>query len=80
AAWGSMVAGERIVDARVRDAIEGVLDDVESGAFASEWMAEAEKGQPRLDAGIREESQHPLELAGRRVRALMPYLSGSKSS
>jgi len=80
AAWGSLVTGERIVDARVREEIEGVLDDIESGAFARDWMAEAGKGQPRLEAGIREEAQHPLEHAGRRVRALMPYLSGSKAS
>jgi ketol-acid reductoisomerase len=80
AAWGSLITGERIVDAHVRDRIEVVLDDIESGAFAREWMAEADQGQPHLDAGISEESQHPLEHAGRRVRALMPYLSGSKAS
>jgi ketol-acid reductoisomerase len=80
AAWGSFRAGERIVNGRVRAAIERVLDGIESGAFAREWMAEAENGQPRLEASLREESEHPIELAGRRVRALMPYLSGSKVS
>jgi ketol-acid reductoisomerase len=39
AAWGSFTSGTRIVDDETRRALAGVLDDVESGRFAREWLA-----------------------------------------
>jgi ketol-acid reductoisomerase len=74
AAWGSYEAGERLVTAEVREAIERTLDRVESGEFARDWIEEAARGQRRLKQLIRDEAGHPIEAAGRRVRSLMPYL------
>ncbi len=71
AAWGSFVAGPRVVDQATRKRLAAILDAIESGEFAREWLREAEDGAPRLAARIREEASHALEQAGRRVRALM---------
>jgi len=80
AAWGSLESGPRVIDKSVRRHISGVLDDIESGRFAKQWMKESESDEDRLKKRIRQEAKHPSEAAGRRVRALMPYLSGDKVS
>lgn len=80
AAWGSHETGGKIVTPEIKKAIEGVLDRIESGRFAKDWMKEAASGQKKLSQWIKSEFEHPIEPAGRRVRSLMPYLSGEDDS
>ena len=80
AAWGSLESGPRVIDKSVRRRIGEVLDDIESGKFAKQWMKESQGDENKLTRRIRDEAAHPSESAGRRVRALMPYLSGDKVS
>ena len=71
AEWGEYVTGPRIIDARVKDAMRAVMADVQSGKFAREWMEEHRAGAPNL-AKLREAAAaHPIEEAGRTVRALL---------
>lgn len=71
AEYGEYVAGPRIIDARVKEAMRAVMADVKSGKFAREWMAEHRAGAPNL-AHMREAAaSHPIEAAGRTVRALL---------
>lgn len=71
AEYGEYVTGPRIIDARVKDAMRAVMSDVQSGKFAAQWMAEHRAGAPNL-AKLREAAaQHPIEEAGRTVRALL---------
>jgi len=71
AEWGEYVTGPRIIDARVKDAMRAVMADVQSGKFAEQWMAEHRAGAPNL-AKLREAAaNHPIEVAGNRVRALL---------
>jgi ketol-acid reductoisomerase len=71
AEYGEYVTGPRIIDARVKDAMRAVMADVQSGKFAQEWMAEHRAGGPNL-AKLREAAAaHPIEEAGRAVRALL---------
>jgi ketol-acid reductoisomerase len=71
AEWGEYVTGPRIVDAHVKDAMRAVMADVKSGKFARDWMAEHRAGAPNL-AKLRDAaSRHPIEAAGRTVRALL---------
>jgi ketol-acid reductoisomerase len=71
AAWGSFASGERIVTDETRRALASILDDIEAGTFAREWLAEARAGSKQLDKRIRDESTHEIESAGRTARALM---------
>ncbi len=71
AEWGEYVTGPRIIDARVKDAMRAVMADVQSGKFAHDWMQEHRNGAPTL-AKLREAAaSHPIEEAGRTVRALL---------
>jgi len=71
AEYGEYVTGPRIIDARVKDAMRAVMADVQSGKFANQWMAEHRAGGPNLTKLREEAAAHPIEEAGRTVRALL---------
>ena len=74
ALYGDLTRGRRLVDGRVRARMQAMLGEIESGAFAREWIAEHKAGRPILAARRAEDAAHPIEEAGRRVRSLMPWL------
>ncbi|GIU94852.1 MAG: ketol-acid reductoisomerase (NADP(+)) [Gaiellaceae bacterium] len=71
AEYGDLTRGPRVIDAHVRETMRALLDDIRSGAFAREWIAEMEAGEPNLDRLRREASQQLLEQVGPELRALM---------
>ena len=71
AEWGEYVTGPRIIDARVKDAMRAVMADVQNGKFAREWMEEHRAGAPNLAKAREAAAAHPIEEAGRTVRALL---------
>src|SRR5262245_29808379 len=74
AEWGDYVAGKKVIGPEARAAMKQLLADIQSGAFAKEWIAENEAGKPRFLATRREESEHSIEQVGERLRGLMPFL------
>jgi ketol-acid reductoisomerase len=71
AEYGEYVTGPRIIDAHVKDAMRVVLADVQSDKFAEQWMAEHRAGAPNLTKLREAAAQHPIEQAGRTVRAML---------
>lgn len=71
AEYGEYVTGPRIIDAHVKDAMRAVMADVQSGKFAEQWMAEHRAGAPNLAKMRDAAAAHPIEAAGRTVRALL---------
>jgi ketol-acid reductoisomerase len=74
AEYGDYVAGPRVVDGRVKDAMKKVLEDVQSGAFARRWIEENRHDRPWFNAERAREAQHPIEQVGTKLRAMMPFL------
>jgi len=74
AEWGEYVTGPRIVGERVKAEMKRVLEDIRSGGFARDWIAENAAGQPRLKAMRAAAAKHPIEQVGARLRAMMPWL------
>jgi len=71
AEYGDLTRGPRVIDDHVRARMRELLDDIVSGAFAREWIAEMDAGEPHL-AELREHAAaQPLEQVGRELRALM---------
>ena len=55
-----------------------ILEEVQSGAFAREWIAECEAGGPNM-AKLREASHtHPLEKVGKKLRKMMSWLKPNR--
>ncbi len=71
AEYGEYTTGPRIISASVKEAMRGALADVRSAKFAREWMAEHAAGAPRLKALREAAAAHPIEAAGRAVRAML---------
>ncbi|MEZ5961691.1 MAG: ketol-acid reductoisomerase [Hyphomonadaceae bacterium] len=71
AEYGEYMTGPRIIDEHVKDAMRAVLADVQSGKFANLWMSEHRGGAPNLTKLREAAAQHPIEQAGRTVRALL---------
>ena len=51
--------------------MRAVLADVQSGKFAEQWMAEYRAGAQQLTKLREAAANHPIEVAGRNVRALL---------
>ncbi len=79
AEYGDLTRGPRVVNAAVRAEMQKILDEIRSGAFAEEWIAENAAGRGKFEA-LREEGQaHQIESVGRELRDMMPFISAGKT-
>ncbi len=74
AEWGDYRSGPRVIDAGVRERMRTILEEIRSGAFAKEWIGEAEAGFPHFLALRREARAAEIERVGRELRRMMPWL------
>jgi ketol-acid reductoisomerase len=75
AEYGDMTRGPRVISSAVRAEMKRILDEIQSGAFAEEWIAEYKNGLPNYKRLQREGAEHPIEKVGAELRAMMPFLS-----
>ncbi len=78
AEWGDYIAGPRIVTLDVKKAMQGLLDDIRSGAFAKRFLEENETGRHEFKRFRDQERAHPVEKVGAELRAQMPFLDPVK--
>lgn len=74
AEWGDYVSGPRVINEQSKEAMKGILSDIQSGKFTDEWIKENENGLPRMKKFREEESTHPIEKVGKELRAMMPFI------
>lgn len=79
AKYGDITRGSRVVGPSVRKEMRRLLQEVRSGRFAEEWLAEDRAGRPRYTRRLAEEALHPLEAVGRSLRARMGWLDREKA-
>jgi ketol-acid reductoisomerase len=75
AEYGDMTRGPRVINDSVRAEMKKILADIQSGAFATEWVEENRNGLPNYRRLQTEGSEHPIEKVGAELRAMMPFLS-----
>ncbi|WP_284143280.1 ketol-acid reductoisomerase [Metabacillus flavus] len=74
AQWGDFVSGPRVVDAKVKESMKAVLEDIQSGRFAKEWIVENQVNRPQFNAINKRENEHQIEKVGRELRSMMPFV------
>ena len=74
AEYGDLTRGDRIIDEETIDEMREILNEVQSGEFAREWILENQAGRPVFNALRKAAEEHPIEDVGRKLRALMPWL------
>ena len=78
AEYGEYVTGPRIVTAETKAEMKRVLEDIQSGRFARDWMLENRTNQASFKATRRRMSEHPIEHVGERLRAMMPWIAQNR--
>ena len=71
AEFGDLTRGPRVIDDLVREQMKALLEEIQSGAFAREWIAEMDAGEPRLRELRAQAADQELERVGKELRALM---------
>jgi ketol-acid reductoisomerase len=74
AEFGEYTRGPRIVTPEVKAEMKRVLDDIQSGRFAREWMLENRVNQASFKAMRKRMAEHPIEEIGEKLRAMMPWI------
>lgn len=75
AEYGDYTRGPRIIDSHVKENMKKILQEIQSGKFANEWMAENESGQIYFKEIRKKESVHPVEIVGKELRSKMSFLT-----
>ena len=75
AEYGDFSRGSRIITNETKKEMKKVLEDIQSGSFAKEWMSQAREGSPYLKQEREKASKHQLENIGKELRDMMPFLN-----
>jgi ketol-acid reductoisomerase len=78
AEYGDLTRGKRVIGPEVRQAMQKILQDIQSGKFADEWIDEYKCGMPHFTELRKEAANHPLEKIGENLRAMMPWLAQNR--
>jgi ketol-acid reductoisomerase len=74
AEYGGMSRGSRLITAETKKEMKKILEEIQSGQFANEWLAEYKNGQPLMNKLRKENSEHLIEKVGANLRGMMSWL------
>ncbi len=74
AEYGGFTRGPRVVGDSAREAMKQILADVQSGAFAREWIEENRSGAKELERQRARSNAHSIEQVGSKLREMMPWI------
>jgi ketol-acid reductoisomerase len=75
AEYGDYTRGPRVINDLVREEMWQTLKEIQDGTFAKEWILENQAGRPVYNALKRMDEEHPIELVGKELRRMMPWLN-----
>jgi ketol-acid reductoisomerase len=78
AQYGDMTRGPVVVNDETKHRMQGLLAEIQSGAFARDWMKEARNGRQNFQQLDQQAREHPIERVGARLREMMPWLNQSR--
>jgi ketol-acid reductoisomerase len=78
AEFGDYTRGPRIVTEETKKEMKRILEDIQSGRFARDWVQECQAGQPSFKAMRRRGAEHPIEAVGEKLRGMMPWIAKNK--
>ncbi len=74
AEYGDLTRGKRVITQETREEMKRILDEIQSGNFAKEWLLENRVNRPVFNALRKREREHMLEQVGERLREMMSWL------
>jgi ketol-acid reductoisomerase len=74
AEYGDLTRGRRIISEETREEMRAILDEIQSGDFAKEWILENMAGRPVYNALKRIDNEHLIEQVGKQLRSMMGWI------
>ncbi len=78
AEYGDLTRGPKVIGAESRAAMKKILEDIQNGEFAREWILENRANAPVLNALRRRGEEHSIEKVGKKLRSMMSWLQKEK--
>jgi ketol-acid reductoisomerase len=75
AEYGDLTRGPRIITEETKREMKRVLEEIQTGRFAREWVMENKTGQISFKAMRRRAAEHPIEAVGEKLRGMMPWIA-----
>ena len=78
AEFGEYVTGPKIVSEETRNVMRRALKDIQTGEYAKTFILENRAGAPTLLSRRRLTAEHPIEIVGEKLRAMMPWIKANR--
>ncbi|HBG49480.1 MAG TPA: ketol-acid reductoisomerase [Cyanobacteria bacterium UBA9971] len=78
ARYGDVTRGPRLVTSETKAEMKKILEEIQNGNFAKEWIEENKKGQPNLKMLVDEDKDHEIERVGRKLRGMMSWIKDAQ--
>jgi ketol-acid reductoisomerase len=78
AEYGEYATGPKIITQETKNAMRAALARIQSGEYAKEFILENRAGAPMLLSRRRMTAEHPIEVVGEKLRAMMPWIKKNK--
>ncbi|HET7764386.1 MAG TPA: ketol-acid reductoisomerase [Burkholderiales bacterium] len=78
AEYGEYVSGPKVITMETKNAMRAILARIQSGEYAKEFILENRAGAPTLLSRRRMTAEHPIEVVGEKLRAMMPWIKKNK--
>ena len=78
AEYGEYVTGPKIVTEDTKNAMRKALKDIQTGEYAKSFILENRAGAPTLLSRRRLTAEHPIEVVGENLRAMMPWIKKNR--
>lgn len=78
AEYGALTRGQRIVDEKSKEEMKKLLEQIQNGEFAREFVTENKTGMPVMEMMRRRLDKHPIERVGEKLRSMMSWIAESQ--
>lgn len=78
AEYGGLTRGSRIITEETKEEMRYILDEIQRGEFAQEFVAENQAGAPGIKMMRRLSAEHPIEVVGKKLRDMMPWIQAGR--
>ena len=75
AEYGDLTRGSRVIGEETRQEMRKILQEIQSGVFAREWILENQVNRPVFNALVKKDQSHPVEVVGRELRKMMSWIN-----
>jgi len=78
AEYGEYVTGQRVINEESRYAMREALENIRNGNYAKRFILEGRSNYPEMTARRRLNAEHPIEVVGEKLRAMMPWIKANQ--